>query len=143
MSRVDVVGEAGDVCVLMWLVVYSRSVVYTSELESALENGNEKRNVSRLLQLRVSDWPEQGYGIVTCYRQYLRVRRPAIFTRAWPTATLRAPQRRDSCFAASRDNRSIIHTRNECEHACWTMAPPPLLISFFNFATVQECRNKI
>lgn len=60
MSRVDVVGEAGDVCVLMWLVVYSRSVVYTAELESALENGNEKRNVSRLLQLRVSDWPEQG-----------------------------------------------------------------------------------
>lgn len=58
MSRVDVVGEAGDVCVLMWLVVYSRSVVYTAELESALENGNEKRSVSRLLQLRVSDWLE-------------------------------------------------------------------------------------
>lgn len=69
--------------------------------------------------------PSRGYGIVTCYRQYLRVRRPAIFTRAWPAATLRAPQRRDSCFAASRDNRSIIHTRNECEHACWTMALLP------------------
>ena len=74
MSRVDVVGEAGDVCVLMWLVVYSRSVVYTAELESALENGNEKRNVSRLLQLRVSDWPEQGVWDSNVL--------PTIFTRA-------------------------------------------------------------
>lgn len=74
MSRVDVVGEAGDVCVLMWLVVYSRSVVYTAELESALENGNEKRSVSRLLQLRVSDWLEQGVWDSNVL--------PTIFTRA-------------------------------------------------------------
>lgn len=74
MSRVDVVGEAGDVCVLMWLVVYSRSVVYTAELESALENGNEKRSVSRLLQLRVSDWHEQGVWDSNVL--------PTIFTRA-------------------------------------------------------------
>lgn len=40
MSRVDVVGEAGDVCVLMWLVVYSRSVVYTAELESVVDVTN-------------------------------------------------------------------------------------------------------
>lgn len=42
MSRVDVDGEPGDVCVLMWLVVYSRPVVYATELESAFGYGNEK-----------------------------------------------------------------------------------------------------
>lgn len=91
MSRVDVDGEPGDVCVLMWLVVYSRAVVYATELESALENGNEREKrqlqVAAITRIRLAPtWD----GVVTCYRQYLRVRRPAIFTRAWPAATLRA-----------------------------------------------------
>ena len=97
MSRVDVDGEPGDVCVLMWLVVYSRPVVYATELESAFENGNKiERARGREASAGRCNYAypigsNQGDGVVTCYRQYLRVRRPAIFTRAWPAATLRAP----------------------------------------------------
>lgn len=72
ISRVDVDGELGDVCVLMWLVVYSRAVVYVTELESAWKT--EWRSVSRLVQLRVSDWLRGGVGGSNVL--------PTIFTRA-------------------------------------------------------------
>lgn len=34
-SRLNVVDDADDVCVLVWLVEYSRGVVYVTELRSA------------------------------------------------------------------------------------------------------------
>lgn len=108
MSRVDVDGEPGDVCVLMWLVVYSRAVVYATELESARRKGkkiNKRQPAAAITCIRLAT----GDKVlpVTCYRQYLRVRRPAIFTRAW-VATLRPAtsdqrRRRELCFLASRN----------------------------------------
>lgn len=67
MSRVDVDGEPGDVCVLMWLVVYSRPVVYVTELESALENGKEREKrqpAAAITRIRLAR--AFGDGVVTC-----------------------------------------------------------------------------
>lgn len=75
VSRVDVDGVPGDVCVLMWPVVYSRPVVYVTELESAWQM-ERRRSVSTgcAVQLRVSDWPRRGgWGSNVL---------PTIFTRA-------------------------------------------------------------
>lgn len=41
-SRFNVVDDADDVCVLIWLVEYSRGVVYVTELMSATENRGKK-----------------------------------------------------------------------------------------------------
>ena len=92
-------------------------------METRNTDRDREGSVSRLLQLRVSDWLEQGDGVVTCYRQYLRVRRPAIFTRAWPAATLRAPNHALGLVFPGFQGQPFDHSRTHTDHRLPRSAP--------------------
>lgn len=97
-SWFNVVDGVEGVCVLIWLVVYSRGVVYVTELMSAAKQEQKLpvrwesfHPVSRLAR---KSWPRGGdtegrmkvkgidWMVKRGERRYLRVRRPAVFTRA-------------------------------------------------------------